>query len=168
MEFIVLIIILAIIFYLLSVAWPFLLLLVAIWILWKVYELYYYKSSSFAEIKQRVTTYINDCNELNQHIESLKDTTLISNKTDYGEASYQDASSWNYKRKHLKEEKYAPNVHQCSRTVCSNAQKKPFEYICKYFGIKATEETLSKFEAILNNFEAAEEVSNTCRQKKKK
>lgn len=168
MEFIVLIIILAIIFYLLSVAWPFLLLLIAIWILWKVYELYYYKSSSFAEIKQRVTAYINDCNELNQHIEGLKDTTLISNKTDYGEASYQDSSNWNYKRKHLKEKKYASNIHQCSRTVCSNAQKKPFEYICKYFGITATEETLSKFEAILNNFEAAEEGKQHLQAEKEK
>ena len=140
-----------------SVAWPLLIVLAAIFIAWKIYEAHYYKSPEFAEIKQRIDAYIKDCNELNEHIESLKDTSLISNKTDYGEASYQDSSKWNYKRKYLKDKKDTANIHQCSRSVCDNARKKPFDYICKYFGIKADEETLSNFEAILNNFEAAEE-----------
>lgn len=142
---------------LISSLWPLFLILLLTLIAFLLYKKHYYKSEDFAKIKQRINIYVNDCNELNKHIEELKDISLISNKTDYGDASYQDASSWNYKREHLKNEKYAPNVHSCSRTVCSNAQKKPFEYICKYFGIKANEETLSNFETILNNFEAAEE-----------
>lgn len=154
---IVIVIIASIIFSLLSAIWPIFIVLAALFVIWKIYELCYYKSSAFAEIKQRISSYINDCNELNERIESLKDTTLISNKADYGEASYQDSSNWNYKRKYLKDEKNAPNIHHCSRTVCDNARKKPFEYVCKYFGIKANEETLSNFETILNNFEAAEE-----------
>ncbi len=157
MELIIGIILILIVLWLLAVAWPLLLLLVIMFAIWKIYEHHYYKSDSFTEIKQRITTYIDDCNELNEHIESLKNTDLISNKTDYGNANYQDSSKWNYKRKHLKEQKYAPNIYQCSRTVCNNAKNKPFEYVCKYFGIKANEETLSNFEAILNNFEAAEE-----------
>lgn len=157
MKVILWIIVIALVISLLSAIWPLFVALAVIFILWKIYELYYYKSSSFLEIKQRINAYANDCNELNQHIESLKDTNLISNKTDYGNASYQDSSKWNYKRKYLKDQKYTPNVHHCSRSVCDNARKKPFEYICKYFGIKADEETLSNFETILNNFEAAEE-----------
>lgn len=157
MQFVVFIIIIALIAYLLSAIWPFLLFSSIIFIAWKIYEFYYYKSHKFSEIKQRINTYINDCNELNRHIENLKHTTLISDKKDYGNASYQDSSAWNYKRKYLKNQKYTPNIHNCSRTVCNNAKNKPFEYICKYFGIKATEETLSGFENILNNFEAAEE-----------
>lgn len=168
MKIIAIILIIAIAYYLLSIAWPLFIVLAVLFAIWKIYELYYYKSSAFTEIKQRVNTYINDCNELNKHIESLKDTTLISNKTDYGEASYQDASNWNYKRKHLKDEKNAPNIHHCSRTVCDNARKKPFEYICKYFGIKADEETLSNFETILNNFEAAEEGKQYLQAEKEK
>lgn len=172
MEFIIGLIAIAIvmyaIYYLLSVIWPFLLLIVIAIIGWKIYESFYYKSAKFIEIKERINTYITDCNELNEHIEDLKNTDLISNKLDYGNASYQDSSSWNYKRKHLKEQKYAPNVHHCSRSVCSNAQKKPFEYVCKYFGIKATEEELSYFENILNNFEAAEEGKHHLQEEKKK
>lgn len=168
MEFILFIIVVAIIAYFLSVIWPFLLIIVFAFIAWKIYELFYYKSSKFLEIKQRVDTYIKDCNELNNHIENLKQAELISDKTDYGEASYHDSSNWNYKREHLKAQKYAPNIHNCSRTVCDNARKKPFEYICKYFGIKADEETLSSFENILNNFEAAEEGKERLQAEKKK
>ena len=120
------------------------------------------------EIKERITSYINDCNELNRHIEELKDTGLVYDKTDYGKAVYEDSSKWSYKRKHLKDKKYAPNIHNCSRTVCDNASKKPFEYVCKYFGIKANEETLAKFEEILNNFEAAEEGKRHLQDEKKK
>lgn len=168
MKIIIWIIIIAIIFSLLSSIWPLILAIVAIFIAWKIYESVYYKSASFLEIKNRINAYINDCNELNRHIEELKNTSLLSNKVDYGNASYQDSSKWNYQRKHLKDQKYEPNVHNCSRTVCDNARKKPFEYICKYFGIKANEETLSEFENILNNFEAAEEGKKHLQDEKKK
>ena len=157
MQLIIAIILIALIFSFLSAIWPLFILMAILYSIWKIYESCYYKSSKFIEIKQSIVSYISDCNDLNEHIESLKDTNLISNKTDYGNASYQDSSKWNYKRKYLKDQKYTPNVHHCSRSVCDNARKKPFEYICKYFGIKADEETLSNFETILNNFEAAEE-----------
>jgi len=157
MQFIIWIIVIALIVYLFSVMWPLFIFLAIALAVWKAYEFYYYRSSAFMEIKQSINNYINDCNELNSHIENLKHTGLLSARTDYGDASYQDSSKWNFQRKHLKDQKYAPNVHNCSRTVCDNARKKPFEYVCKYFGIKATEETLSTFENALNNIEAAEE-----------
>lgn len=156
-AFIVILITLIIIAYSFSLLWPVYLFLATLFVAWKVYEFRYYKSDDFLSIKNRINSYIEDCNELNKHIESLKDTSLLIKRTDYGKASYQDASHWKYKRKHLKNQRYAPNVYNCSRTVCDNASKKPFEYICKYFGIKATEENLSCFERVLNNFEAAEE-----------
>lgn len=168
MKIIIWVIIIAIIISLLSSIWPLILAIVAIFIVWKIYESVYYKSASFLEIKNKINAYINDCNKLNRHIEELKDTSLLSNKVDYGNASYQDSSKWNYQRKHLKDQKYEPNVHNCSRTVCDNARKKPFEYICKYFGIKANEETLSEFENILNNFEAAEEGKKHLQDEKQK
>lgn len=124
---------------------------------WVIYEFFYYRTRKFNEIKERIAAYTKDCNELNDHIESLKETSLLLNRTDYGKASYHDTSRWNYKRTQLQKQRYAPNVYNCSRSVCDNAKRKPFEYVCKYFGIKATEENLSKIEDILNNFEAAED-----------
>lgn len=168
MKFLIALILLIVAASLLSTIWPLFVFLAIVLVVWKLYELYYYNSPAFLNIKQRIESYTNECNELNRHIEDLKDTEIISNKSDYGEATYKDSSKWNYKRKHLKNEKYAPNIYNCSRTVCDNARKKPFEYICKYFGIKATEDTLSDFESILNNFEAAEEGKQHLQDEKNK
>lgn len=134
---------------------------------WLIYEFFYYRTRKFKEIKERIAAYTKDCNDLNDHIESLKETSLLLNRTDYGKASYYDTSRWNYKRAQLKKQKYAPNIYSCSRTVCDNARKKPFEYVCKYFGIKATEENLAKIEEILNNFEAAEDGKKQLQNEKK-
>ena len=121
-------------------------------LVFKIYEFFYYRSKSFRDIKNRIQSYINDCNELNEHIENLKVSSLLSNQTDYGQATYYDSRRWKYKRKYLANQKYAPNIYNCSRNVCDNARRKPFEYVCKYFGIKANEENLSQVENILNNY----------------
>lgn len=134
----------------------------------KVYELLYYRSSSFLNVKQRIDAYIQDCNDLNQHIESLKNTALVSHKTDYGDSSYNDDSKWNYQKKYENKHKYEPNVCDCSRSACDKAQKKPFLYVCKYFGITETEETLEEFEEILNNFYAVEEGKTSIQAEKAK
>lgn len=126
-----------------------------LYILWLIYEARYFCSDEFLAIKKQIEEYTNDCNELNRHIEELKHTHLGDNRLDEGIASYHDSSKWNYKRKEFAKHQFAPNVHNCSRTVCDGARKEPFKYICKYFNIQPNEETLNKFEVILNNFEAA-------------
>lgn len=137
--------------------WPLFAALALLFIAYKVYEVVYFNSQRFLAIKEKIHEHIQDCNDLNQHIEDLKNTSLVVNRTDYGEAEYHDASRWNVKRDGLKSQKYAPYIYDCSRTVCDNARREPFKYICKYFGIKADEETLEKFEAALNDFSAAED-----------
>lgn len=126
-------------------------------ICWKIYEVAYFRSKRFKNTRERIQTYINDCNELNKHIEGLKDTALVVNTSDTGTAEYKDNSSWKMKRPAMNSRKNEPNIHYCSRQVCDSASKSPFKYICKYFEVKPNEETLAQFETILNNFEAAEE-----------
>lgn len=135
----------------------FILVGVAIILAYFVYETLYFKSKKFLEIKEKVQNHIQDCNDLNQHIEELKSTALLVNRTDYGEAQYHDESRWNVQRGALKKQEYAPYIYNCSRTVCDNARREPFKYVCKYFGIKADEETLERFEEMFNNFSAAED-----------
>lgn len=136
----------------------FLLIPVAVfWAVWEIYAALYFNGKSFCAIKDRVKTYIADCNELAEHIESLKSTDSIDNRLNQGVASYSDKSKWNFQRKELAKRKNLPNMCECSRTVCNSAKNKPFEYLCKYFNIKADAETLNKFEEILNNFETVEE-----------
>lgn len=142
--------------FIIFVAIPFFPIVLPIWAALKLYPYFYFKSERFLVLKQKLKNHTKECNELNEHIESLKSTALIVNRTDYGEADYHDDSSWNVNREGL-QKRYEPTVYQCSRTVCDNASKEPFKYICKYFGIKADEKTLEKFEEMLNDFSAVED-----------
>ena len=144
-----------------------LLIILLIFIIWKIYEVVYYTGNDFLNIKNQVQNYVQDCNELNDHIDELRSTYIGINQLDYGKSVYYDNSNYNYKRPELKKQKYAPNIYNCSRTVCDNARKQPFKYICKYFDIKPNEENLSKFENTLNNFEAAEQGKVLLNEKKK-
>lgn len=153
-------------FCLLCAYWVYLIPFVLLFIAWKVYEAVYFHGDSFSAIKERIQSYISDCNDLNSHIEELKETHIGQNRLDHGTATYSDTSKWNMKRPELKKQKYAPNVYNCTRTVCDGARREPFRYLCKYFGIDATEETLADFENTLNNFEAAEDGKEALKQER--
>ena len=113
----------------------FITILIILFIVWKIYEIVYFKSQKFISLKNQIEKFVTNCNELNEHINSLKNTYVGVNQLDYGKASYSDKSKWNYKRPELNKQKYAPNIYNCSRTVCDNARKQPFKYICKYFDV---------------------------------
>lgn len=88
-----------------------LLIIVILFILWKIYETIYYKGNRFLDIKSKIQVYIQNCNELNVHIEELKNTYIGFNQLDYGNSIYYDKSYFNYKRPELKNQKYAPYIH---------------------------------------------------------
>ena len=146
----------------------FITILIILFIVWKIYEIVYFKSQKFISLKNQIEKFVTNCNELNEHINSLKNTYVGVNQLDYGKASYSDKSKWNFKRPELNKQKYAPNIYNCSRTVCDNARKQPFKYICKYFDVKQTEESLEKFEEVLNNYEAAEQGKVVLKAEKEK
>lgn len=133
---------------------------------WGIYEEIYYRSDKFSKIKSQVQDYVRDCNELNDHIEELKNTYFGIDQLDFGNSVYYDNSVYNYKRPELSKQRYATNVYNCSRTICDNARKQPFKYICKYFNLKPNEENLAKIENLLNNFEAAEQGKVLLEKKK--
>lgn len=146
--------------------WYLLIPFVAVFAIWKIYEFAYFRSQSFLSIKERIQSYIADSNNLNEHIEELKQTQIGTNRLELGQSNYADTSKWNVKRPELKKQKYAPNVYNCTRTVCDGARREPFKYVCKYFGIEATEEVLCEFENTLNNFEAVEEGKTVLKQER--
>lgn len=122
-----------------------------------IYECFYYKSEKFNLIKTRLVEYTENCNELNQHIEELKTTYSGVKKTSVGQANLNDNSKYNFKRKNQVNAQKSEYTYDCSASVCKNAETQPFKYLCKYFNIKPDEETLEKFENVLNTFSAAEE-----------
>lgn len=124
---------------------------------WFIYEYLYYKSDKFNVIKNSIKDNTRECNELNEHIENLKNSYVDIKQIDYGSVEYTDQSRYAFKRPELKKLREQGNIYNCSSTVCKNAQQQPFRYICKYFNISANEETLEKFENVLNDFAAAEQ-----------
>lgn len=130
---------------------------VLIYVITRLYAFIFFHGKKFNSLKESIQKYINDCNDLNEHIEELRSSFVDIKKIDYGEASYQNVGAHNYKRKEITSAKYAPNICDCSREVCDNARKQPFKYVCKYFNIGENKKTLEQFEEVLNNFSAADE-----------
>ncbi|WP_238808848.1 HNH endonuclease [Emticicia aquatica] len=94
---------------------------------------------------------------MNHHIQELKCSYINVKSYDYGSSILQDTSKYNLKRREWSNELKNNQVHNCSSTVCKNANSQPFKYLCKYFNLKTDEETLSNFENVLNDFAAAEQ-----------
>lgn len=131
--------------------------LIVLFIAWKIYEYLYYKGKKFNQLKSDLNDYIESCNELNEHIEELKDAYTEVKQINYGNAQFNDYSKYNFKRKEQMRAKKSEYIYDCSATVCKNAGMQPFKYLCKYFNIESSEESLEKFESLLNKFSAAEE-----------
>lgn len=117
----------------------------------------YFASKKFLQTKNGISQHTKNCNELNDHIEHLKSTYSYVTSVDYGQSHLSDESRYKMKRTKWQEVERNSWVHNCSATVCKNASDQPFKYLCKYFDIKTSEETLSKFEEVTNNFSAAEQ-----------
>ena len=135
----------------------FIFIILILFIAWKIYEYKYYKGENFIKLKKDLNDYILNCNELNEHIEELKETYSDIKKINYGKAELNDESRYNFKRTEQLKAKKKEFIYECSSTVCKNAEQQPFKYLCKYFNIKLNEESLEVFENMLNNFSAAEE-----------
>jgi hypothetical protein len=126
-------------------------------IVYQIYIYYYFKGDKFKNIKDSIKKYTSNCNELNNHIEELKYSHSNIKSYDYGEGNLYDNSNYKYKRKEWTKNINNNQIHNCSASVCKNASGQPFKYLCKYFDVQISEETLSSIENVLNNFAAAEQ-----------
>ena len=122
-----------------------------------LYEFIFYNSSTFKNIFNKVSLLVNNCNELNAYIESLKHSYVNYRKYNYGYSNYYDDSNYNFKRKKLKNIKFDDYIFDCSLTIAKNSKNQPYKYLCKYFNIDISESTLTDFEKILGNFLSVEQ-----------
>jgi hypothetical protein len=131
--------------------------MVSVYISYQIYLFFYFRSSSFKEIRESIKEHIKNCNELNNHIEELKSLHSKVHSNDYGDGRLQDESNYNFKRKAWKNRVKNSHVYNCSASVCKNASDQPFKYLCKYFDITIDEHSLADFESTLNDFSAVEQ-----------
>ncbi len=132
-------------------------MIIIIFICFQIYESQYYKSKRFANMRNRLIMCIENCNELNRYIESLKNYSDGIQKKEYGTAQVVDSSNWNFKRPEQAKATPSKYIHDCSASVVKNASQNPYKYLCKYFNVEINEATLVRMEQMLNDFMAIDE-----------
>jgi HNH endonuclease len=130
---------------------------IGIFLAYKIYSFFYFKSKKFKIIKDSIKNHTTNCNNLNHHIQELQCSYINIKSYDFGQSSMVDSSKYNFKRKEWNKEVKDDRIHHCSSTVCKNASIQPIKYFCKYFDVEKNEETLSSFEKVLNDFTSVEE-----------
>lgn len=100
----------------------------------------YIQGENFSTIKEQLSTDIKQLNELNTHIERLKNINFPIISTG-------NSNSKLY-------------IHKCSQSVLSGARDNPYKYVCKYFDIEINEASIELFGDMLNNEVAIEQGSN--------
>ena len=116
----------------------------------------YFKSEEFLELKEKISKNTNDINELNHHIDELKNTNLVKDRVSEG-SSELTSGGYNYKHSGWAEISDKNDVYMCSRQVAEKSKEHPFRYICKYFNMKPNEENLAIVEEVFNNYSAVEQ-----------
>lgn len=117
----------------------------------------YFNGINFLLLKESVKSHIQNCNDLNSHIEDLKKSYIDIQASSYGYSRTIDSSIYNFKRREWQKIQRNRQVYNCSLSICRNAAMDPFKYLCKYFNITPNDKTLNMFSEVFNDFSSAEE-----------
>lgn len=131
-----------------------------------IYRHLYFNSSKFLNLKSDIQKYIQNCNDLNTHINELKSSFVDTSSFDNGKGELNDNSNYRFKRKEWQNNIKNHQINNCSASVCKSASNQPIKYLCKYFNIETNESTLMSFETVLNDFAAAEEGKELLRNER--
>ena len=130
---------------------------VGIYLTYQIFIILYFKSNSFKKIKDSIKKHIKNCNDLNHYIQELKCSYINIKSYDFGQSHMVDTSNYNFKRQGWNKNLKSNQIHHCSASVCKNANDQPIKYFCKYFDVEKTEQALSNFERVLNDFTSVEQ-----------
>ena len=124
---------------------------------YQIYLKIFFNSVKFENIRKNIVKHVGNQNDLNHYIQELKCAYVNVKSFDYGSGNLRNGGKYNFNRREWSKELRADQIHNCSSSVCKNASSQPLKYLCKYFNIKTDEDTLSKFESVLNDFISVEE-----------
>lgn len=164
MQIIIVIILIAVIFSVLSWALPFLLAAAGLYVIYRTIRYIrmrrYFKSSEFLEQKERVDSTVKEYNEISEYVREIPNNNQFipsDTKNQYAHlATFENASTHNYKRDKNKKNLNSKNIYSTSLQVVRKASEEPIKYLCKYFNIKPTEENLIQLQEISENISRME------------
>lgn len=64
-----------------------------------IYRHLYFNSNKFLDLKRDIQKYIQNCNDLNTHINELKSSFVDISTYNYGQGELNDSSNFKFKRK---------------------------------------------------------------------
>lgn len=120
----------------------------------------YFRSEDFLEHKDKVDSMVSEYNEIAEYVKDIPNRNQFVPKEDKLEhshlAEFENTSKHNYRRDRNVREKDNKNVYPASLQVVRRASEEPIKYLCKYFGIDETEESLNQLQEIGENISRME------------
>lgn len=152
---------------LLYFAWPILLAIAALWIIYRIalhiLKEKYFESTVFRARKQAIAAIVQEHNDIVAYVDQMRNEGSFelgtsSTGTHALLATFENTSHHNYRRDRNVAQYQDANVHNCSLQVARNAAANPLKYLMKYFAIKPTEEHLEAVEELGESISRLEEA----------
>lgn len=138
-------------------------------VVWKIRKDRYFKSAEFGALRSEVASVVAEHNEVVSYVAEIRARgSFAIGSSSVGQhahlATFENTSAWNNRRdRHVAQ--YAPHVHNASLQVVRNASIDPIKYLMKYFGMKASPETLSNVQRVAKDISRLEEAVDNVRKR---
>ena len=121
----------------------------------------YFNSPDFLEQKNNITSTIKEFNDIAEYAKSIPNNNCFKAKKVIGEhihlASFENTSRYNYRRDRNIRTYNNDKVYPASLLyIVKRSSEEPIKYLCKYFDIEASEESLKQLEEISENISRIE------------
>lgn len=159
---------------LLVYAWPALLALFVIWVIYRIIlhirKEKYFGSEAFLTQKQALEAVVQEHNDIVAYVDQLRNEgSFVLGTSDTGKyahlATFENTSHHKYRRDRNVANYQDPNVHNCSLQVARNAAADPLKYLMKYFEIRPLEEHLEAVEELGESISRLEEAIDNLRDR---
>jgi hypothetical protein len=132
----------------------------------------YFKSEDFLAKKEEIQSVVAEHNDVKHYVSEIRDSAKFelgtsSTGSQSHLAEWSNTSRHNYKRDRHVADYSAPNVHNCSLQVVTNAKSDPLKYLMKYFEIKPNEAALSDVEELGESISRLEEAVSNLQEREK-
>lgn len=130
------------------------------WIILHIRKHFYFKSVGFQKQKMEISEIINDYNDISNYVNDIPNNIyFISDKNEYKHshlATFDNTSKHKYVRDRNKKNLNNSMVYPASLQVVRKASEEPIKYLCKYFNITSTMESLNQLKEIEMNISKIE------------
>lgn len=151
--------------------WPLLLIYIGYRIIRVIRKRRYFKSKEFEIHKQEIKSLAKDYNEISDYVKELPESSQFTppKKENYSHlATSENTSKHDYVRDRKKKEyKENVNVHKASLSVVRKAEEEPIKYLCKYFNIESTQESLQQLQEIETNISRSNNAVENLEKRRK-